>query len=131
MRELIRIRQAAPAFHARRVWSAEGRPGSPTVAWHGVQPFRPDWTDDSRSLACTVGDLSASGCLYLSLNAYWEPLTFELPAAENGTRRWRRCIDTALASPHDIEQWARAPEVDGSRYSVQARSVVVLAMARR
>jgi len=40
------------------------------------------------------------------LNAYWQPLDFELPrAGKAGENPWRRWIDTALDSPHDILQW--------------------------
>jgi glycogen operon protein len=62
------------------------------------------------------------------LNAYWEPLTFELPPvpAESG-QRWRRCIDTARASPDDIFPWDTAPVADQATYVVQPRSVALLA----
>ena len=57
-------------------------------------------------------------------NAYWEALDFELPRLENPWRRW---IDTALDSPHDILQWETAESsVPGYVYRVQARSVVML-----
>jgi isoamylase len=42
------------------------------------------------------------------------------------TKRWHRWLDTALASPEDIVPWSRAAPVSGSRYPVQARSVVGL-----
>ena len=61
-------------------------------------------------------------------NAYWEPLTFELPAPPAGGQRWRRCIDTALPSPHDIQPWDEAEPVAQDTYVVQARSVVVVAL---
>jgi glycogen operon protein len=64
------------------------------------------------------------------LNAYWEPLTFELPATGGADgQSWRRCIDTALASPADIQPWDTAPPVAGITYTVQPRSVVFLARA--
>ena len=40
-------------------------------------------------------------CVYLILNAYWEPLDFELPGVPGGGA-WRRWIDTSLKSPQDI-----------------------------
>jgi glycogen operon protein len=61
-------------------------------------------------------------------NAYWEPLTFTLPPRDR-LERWRRWLDTALPSPDDIGPIARAPVVDAPTYTVQARSVVVLALA--
>ena len=68
--------------------------------------------------------------LHGMLNAYWEALTFELsPCPDDRRHGWRRCIDTFLPSPHDIQRWPDAPAVTESRYTVQPRSVVVLAMA--
>jgi glycogen operon protein len=64
------------------------------------------------------------------LNAYWEPLTFELPPVpEKSEQRWRRCIDTALASPDDIFAWENAPSVAQAAYVVQPRSFVLLSLA--
>ena len=36
------------------------------------------------------------------MNAYWEPLSFELPLLDGGAHPWRRRIDMFLDSPHDI-----------------------------
>jgi glycogen operon protein len=62
------------------------------------------------------------------INAYWEPLGFELPPAASGA--WRRCIDTALISPEDIRPWSEAPAHPQSSYLVSARSLVLLALAQ-
>jgi isoamylase len=65
--------------------------------------------------------------VYLSLNAYWDSLEFELPAVGGGgTGSWRRWIDTALDSPQDIVPWQTAPSLSGPAYRAAARSVVVL-----
>ena len=64
------------------------------------------------------------------LNAYWEPLTFELPPVPTqGQQRWRRCIDTALASPDDIYPWEEGPLVEQATYVAQPRSLVLVALA--
>ena len=74
------------------------------IEWHGVKLNRPDWSEHSHSLAFTLRSLASRFLLHGILNAYWEPLTFELPpVAVASGEQWRRCIDTALASPHDIE----------------------------
>jgi glycogen operon protein len=90
------------------------------MAWHGVEPNRPDWGDQSRSLAFSAEMPNEGLQVYLALNAYWEPLDFVLPPG-----RWRRWIDTALESPRDIVPWQEAAAV-GGRYRAEARSVVVL-----
>jgi glycogen operon protein len=100
------------------------------IVWHGVSLHRPDWGEHSRSLALTVRSLRARLEFHVMLNAFWEPLAFELPpvAMEDGTP-WRRWIDTARPSPEDITAWVTAPLVTETTYRVQPRSVVVVARA--
>jgi glycogen operon protein len=94
-------------------------------AWHGVKLFQPDWGDHSHSVALGA-ELKREGLrFHLILNAYWEPLNFELPKLEGGGS-WRRWIDTALDSPHDIVPWQTAPPISGDTYRAEARSVVML-----
>lgn len=93
-------------------------------AWHGVRLYQPDWGDHSYSVALEA-ELRREGVrFYVILNAYWEPLEFDLPARESET--WRRWIDTALDSPDDIVPWEKAPPVTGNSYRVADRSVVML-----
>jgi glycogen operon protein len=96
-------------------------------SWHGVRLHQPDWGEHSHSVTLG-GELRKEGLLFhLMLNAYWEPLDFELPGQGNGSPRpWRRWIDTALDSPHDIVPWQAAPPVPGPTYRAGARSVVML-----
>ena len=100
------------------------------IEWHGVTLKCPDWSEHSHSLAFTLQSLRARFLLHGMINAYWEPLVFELPPVPGqGEQPWRRCIDTALASPDDIFSWAGAPFVDQANYLVQPRSMVFLALA--
>ncbi|WP_425905321.1 glycogen debranching protein GlgX [Nitrobacter sp. TKz-YC02] len=100
------------------------------IEWHGVELNRPDWSDHSHSLAFTLRSLRARFLLHGILNAYWEPLSFELPPvpAEH-QQEWRRCIDTSLDSPDDISPWESAPVVRPTTYLAQPRSMVLLARA--
>ena len=96
-----------------------------TTAWHGVNLWRPDWSSNSHSLALSA-DLRRAGLkMHLIMNAYWEPLDFEIPAPEGG-RTWRRWIDTSLDSPEDIVPWLDAPAFTGAAYRAAPRSVIVL-----
>jgi isoamylase len=98
------------------------------IEWHGVRLERPDWSDHSHSLAFTLQSLRARFVFHVMLNAYWEPLTFELPpVSAEPAERWRCCIDTVLASPDDINPWNAAPVVTQATYVAQPRSVVLLA----
>ena len=46
---------------------------------HGITLNHPDLRPDSHSLAVTVRATRAAVTLHVMFNAYWEPLTFELP----------------------------------------------------
>jgi glycogen operon protein len=99
-------------------------------AWHGVRPYQPDWGDGSHSLALGA-ELRKEGLwFHLILNAWREPLDFELPRLEGGGR-WRRWIDTALESPQDIVLWETAPTIPGNTYRAGDRSVVMLFASRK
>ena len=95
--------------------------------WHGVKLGQPDWSYTSHSLAFTAKIRNKNLQFHMILNAYWEPLEFELPPAEHQNKiAWRRWIDTALDSPHDIEEWQAAPLISSRTYRSAAYSVVVL-----
>jgi len=97
------------------------------ITWHGVRLHEPDRRPSSHSLAFTARAPRDGAAFHVIVNAYWEPLSFELPPAASGAgRRWRRWIDTFLESPRDIVDWEQAPAVDGPSYRVEPRSVVVL-----
>ncbi|HRI62132.1 MAG TPA: glycogen debranching protein GlgX, partial [Saprospiraceae bacterium] len=95
----------------------------PLITWHGTKANRPDWSDDSHSIACTIRSLSGAVALHCIFNAYSGPLEFDIPAM-NGAN-WKRWIDTALPSPDDICTWADATDYTGNTYRVQAYSVVI------
>jgi isoamylase len=89
--------------------------------WHGVKLGQPDWSDCSHSLAFSAIIEKEKLQMHVLLNAFWEPLDFELP-----TGSWRRWINTALDSPNDIVDWRTAPAVPGGSFRAEPRSVVVL-----
>ncbi len=97
------------------------------ITWHGVRLHQPDWGHSSQSVAFTARFTKERLFFHVILNAYWEPLEFELPSLASGGRfPWRRWIDTFLDSPQEIVDWERAPSVPGQTYRAEPRSVVVL-----
>ena len=137
--DIYRFAKALTAFRQRRDVVAGGAARSlnqilsrARLQWHGVELNRPDWSDHSHAIAFTMQSVRARFLLHGMFNAYWEPLTFELPSigSDDGSG-WSCCIDTAAAPPGDIVPWASAPLVAGSTRLVQARSIVLLARAVR
>jgi isoamylase len=95
--------------------------------WHGVKLGQPDWGNYSHSLALSAEMRKEKIHFHFILNAYWEPLDFELPAVGNGNEDpWRRWIDTSLDSPNDIVEWRTSPPIPERTYRAGPRSVAVL-----
>jgi glycogen operon protein len=90
-------------------------------SWHGVKLGQPDWSVTSHSLAVYAEAQNKHLLLYFILNAYWEPLEFELPH-----RPWHRWIDTSLDSPDDIVELHSGQPVAGPAYPAAPRSLVAL-----
>jgi glycogen operon protein len=97
------------------------------AAWHGVKLGQPDWGAASHSIALNVEIRRENMLFHLIFNAYWEALDFELPRLNSaGETGWRRWIDTALDSPHDIVEWETAQSIPGYVYRAESRSIVML-----
>jgi glycogen operon protein len=102
-RELIRFRRRHETLQVERFWTLPEMLDEARLQWHGVRLGEPDWGDDSHSLAGSLRNPNSGELLHGIFNAHREPLTFELPAAVAGAEaKWRRILDTALASPDDI-----------------------------
>jgi glycogen operon protein len=111
--------------HERKRVSIRTMLDAANKAWHGVKPNEPDWGDNSHSVALEAELRQEGLSFYYIFNAFWEPLNFELPKLPAGSS-WRRWIDTALESPHDIVPWQEAPPVCGESYRMEPRSVAML-----
>ena len=130
---LHRFLKGLAAFRLRRDLVDESTPYTlnqlllrARIEWHGVTLGRPDWSDHSHSLAFTARTPNWRFVLHAMFNAYWEPLTFELPWGGGEPYRWQRCVDTALQPPDDFRPLDEAPPVTSGAYRVQPRSCVVL-----
>ncbi len=124
-RELINFTQSLNVLRQHRLIAWSDSSDKPSITWHGVALNQPDWSDESRSLAFSLRYPSAGEHLHIMLNAYWQPLVFELPLLEP-RHCWRRIIDTSLPSPDDISAAATASAVAVHSYAVMPRSAVVL-----
>jgi isoamylase len=111
-------------------------PGLADIHWHGVEPYRPNFGFESRSLAFSLDgrftgrehdpDYKIDADFYVALNAWREPLKFRVPAAPT-RRAWRRVIDTALPGPDDFVPEGTGPVVAaGEQYEVAPFAVLVL-----
>ena len=135
--EILRFTQHIIAFRKRhqiiRRWRYMTADESETpvlrnIIWHGVKPRQADFSAASRLLAWELEafetDQRSDVPIYVASNAYWEPITVELPDA-NGAR-WYRVVDTTLPPGEDIVPEEQATFLHGPTYEIQPRSTIVL-----
>lgn len=127
-REMIALRRRHRSL--RRKTFLTGRParGSmlPDISWHGERLNEPPWVDPkARLLAFTLAGVDPDEpTMHVMFNMGWERRTFQLPVLPWG--EWRCAVNTALASPDDIEPPGQQAIICNDRYDAAARSVVVL-----
>jgi glycogen operon protein len=129
-RLLLRMRSRGDVARGKLILNLNEILRQARVEWHGVKLRCPDWSDESHSLAFTAGTLDGRFLIHGMVNAYWEPLTFELPPAPGVHQGWRRAIDTFLEPPQDICDSPDAAPVVDEAYEVQPRSLVLLFAVR-
>jgi glycogen operon protein len=111
--------------------------GLADIYWHGTEPNAPDFSAESRVIALTIDgrftgrdDVLATGRdadIYIAINGGDVATAFLIPPSPQG-KRWRRAVDTGLASPDDIvtDEAAGKLVADGSRYPLGAFALLVL-----
>lgn len=118
---MIAFRKAHPSLGRSRYWRGD-------VHWYG--PFgHADQAPWSHTIAFHLQGASEGDVgIYAMVNAYWEDIDFTIQ--HGGAGDWQRAVDTALASPDDICEAGAEQPMAGMRYTVRARSVVVLVHRR-
>jgi isoamylase len=122
---LNRIIRNCRIFQEERIISNAYSSTKPYISWHGVNIAKPDFSNDSHTLAFTLTHPGFGEKLHIILNAYWEALDFELPKLKSPLL-WHRIIDTYLDSPDDFTEPEGSPAVNERFYRVQPRSSVIL-----
>lgn len=92
---LIDYRKKHPIFHSGRYLDPS------EIAWHGPRPYVPDWSPQSRFVACSLHDNSLGTDFYIAFNSSPETLEITLPPLKSG-HRWQKIIDTTAESPDDF-----------------------------
>lgn len=131
-REMIWLRKRHPALRRHSFFRGDGQgpDDDPDVIWHGVRPFRVDFSAHSRTLAFAINGARTGrepdADFYVACNAAAEPQGFRIPPSPSD-RPWRRVVDTALPSPQDIISSVEGVPVRvNSTYNVAPFSLIVL-----
>ncbi|MCB0553876.1 MAG: glycogen debranching protein GlgX [Phaeodactylibacter sp.] len=123
VQRLIRFNLSDKFFQEEIYWNAPTHLTGTSCTFHGTKLYHPDWGHQSHSIAYTLDNKDYGHQLHVMINAYWEPLKFELPV---GKTKWRRIIDTNVPGKESCLELGEAPVVKGKTTEVQARGVVVV-----
>lgn len=121
-RKLVLFYRGHSIFQQEKFWAEAGEPD---VIWHGVQLNQPDWSGDSHCLAYELINHLKGEHLMIMLNAYWEPLVFELPQLA-ASMRWHRVVDTTRPAPGDFCDPPQVLSNGDKTYIAQPRSAIIL-----
>jgi glycogen operon protein len=129
--KLIRFRLEHASL--RREFFFTGKPEDPNsthpdVSWHGIKPFKPDFSEFSRSLAVLInGSVSrpVDKDIYIAFNSWIKPLKFELPLAPS-KKRWKYKINTAKTGKSGFYNNEDEPYVKAKSIKVDPYSVALL-----
>jgi glycogen operon protein len=131
---IIRFRKEHVMLRRRSFFTGERADGfaAPDITWHGEKAFEPDWSEESRVVACLISGAYAmtenktvDNDLYIAFNASPRGLDFEIPPSPSG-KRWHTAIDTGKPSPSDLIDKNRPPLGPDGWYHVKGLSTVVL-----
>lgn len=122
---LIEFAQSHEVFKIETLLKTSFHTRGAHIIWHGVNLNQPDLSDTSHTLAFTLNYPRKDESIHVMINAFWEPLTFELPLLRKGTS-WYKIVDTAMSSPQDYQPPETAKIINKDVLMLAARSVVIL-----
>jgi len=128
VKNLIQFNFSNEVFQQTEFWTNSHKNSSVTkFTWHGVKLGQPDVSPVSHSIAYSLNHKESQTHFHVMINAYWEPLTFELPPLPFPEGfRWHQRINTAKKHPEDFNGLDNAPAIDGDFFKLDARSIVLL-----
>jgi len=127
VKKLIRFADSHEVFQEKRFWKKHGSKTEAHVVWHGIKLGQPDWGENSHAIAYELKHPDSEGHIHIMANAWWNPLTFEVPALPiSEEKTWRKVIDTYQNAPSDFIPTDTAPAITNGKCTLMPRSIVVL-----
>lgn len=126
---LIQLIQNSHLFKLDFMLKTSYHTRSAHIIWHGVKLGKPDLSHLSHTLAFTLNFPKVQESFHVMMNAYREPLDFEVPLLHHDSK-WVKIVDTSSKSPEDIYLPEKAPVFDRFMMTLKQYSVAIL-MARK
>jgi glycogen operon protein len=137
-RKVIALRNRHPVFRRSHFLTGidTNLDQHPDVSWHGIEVDKPDWSENSKTLAFMLDGSELPHekrdddfCVFL--NGDQVAHSFEVPSPKTG-KAWFRIIDTGRASPEDaLDEDQGVAVLSGRSYPVLPMAAVVLISSSR
>lgn len=133
-KKIISFRKAHPILRRKSFFTGRVHKTNkmPDIAWHGIEPYKADWTDKSRLVACTLNGIfakedghEADNDIYMAFNSSLHNYNITLPESPSG-KPWKRIIDTSLPFQHDIVDESDGVILEENKYHLKKQSTLVL-----
>ena len=117
VKQLIAFRTEHPVLHQAKALCTQDTLscGLPGISAHGVQTWRPDFSNYSRILGVLLAgdyaqkpDGTSDDSIYIIFNMYWETKSFDLPTLPAG-KEWHAAIETFDETFHVLPQTTLHP----------------------
>lgn len=95
------------------------------VDWHGIDPFKPDWSGSSRFVALTLKDRQNNNDLYIAFNMQDNAVTVHTPQAPY-LKNWNWIVNTANDSPLDIYDEKQTHKMTDHSYKMLPHSAIMI-----
>ena len=131
---MIEFRKQHPSLRRENFFSGTAYNGNsqPDISWHGEEPFKPDWSVDSHSIAMLINgnytlnnDGSPDNDIFIIFNASLVSSYYKIPEAPSG-RKWKLAVDTFIESPDDVYEINDNAGLEDNKYFVNKNSLIVL-----
>ncbi len=108
-----------------RFWFASSPEKTGDITWHGLEPDRPDWSEESRCIAYCLESSTGDQSIYVMYNASEKIQEFQPPALASGWA-WHQLVDTAMESSQDFLSAGGATIGENTPLRLVSKSCVIL-----
>lgn len=129
---LIAMRLKHPALRRDYFFTGEDQTGCgyPDISWHGVEPWQPDFSPESRLVGALIcGEQTESGAIdshfFIAANTSTRVKRMKLPLLPDN-KQWFVKVDTAAPAPADIHPDGFEPAVKRNIIFLRPGSMMVL-----
>ncbi|MCK5470410.1 MAG: glycogen debranching enzyme, partial [Cyclobacteriaceae bacterium] len=121
---LISFTQQKEIFKIENLLASPEDIDEPHITWHGVELNKPDWSENSRSLAFTLFHPESNEVIHVMVNAYWKDLKFHIPDLKG--KQWIEVVDTSSRAPNDFFKVGKGRITGKKLINVKDRSILIL-----